>query len=65
MDEISKLLSIIGGQSINNQAMLRIILKEIALLKANNSNKTSTQIFDELMTDVNHERSKIQTELKI
>ena len=67
MDEISKLLTIIGEQSINNQAILRVILKEIAILKAdtNKSSKTPNQIFDDLITDVNSERNIIESNLGI
>jgi hypothetical protein len=63
MSNLSDFIPLLVEKSINNQAMLTVILKEIAILKSNNSNKSKETILNELMIEVNKERDKLSNDL--
>jgi len=65
MSEINKLLPILIEKTINNQAILTVIIKELAIFKSSKSNKTKEEVLEELMKDVNIERNIISKSIKI
>lgn len=62
--EETKIISIIAEKLINNQAMLTIILKEIAAMKSKDCNKSKEQILNEFMNEVNKESDDIANSFK-
>lgn len=64
MSDINTLILLITEKSINNQAMLTVILKEIAILKSNNSDKSKEELLNELMIEVNKERDNLSKDIK-